>query len=163
MAFACMAITTQAAPTTTTMNIGIMNLQEVIQQSPQLVSIKSKLKKQFDSKEQSITSAQKSLQTEITKMHKDASVMKPAERKALQEKIAKNQQQLQTMQLSFQQEYVAARDKELAGLFKEVKAVVDGIAKKQNFDLILTNEPVAYADDGLDITKEVVSALNSKS
>ena|SRR3990167_8680011 len=155
------ALTALGATTTaSSFKIGVMNLQEVIQQSPQLNTIKADLKKQFDSKEKEIVGSQKTLQDDIDNLHKNSSVMKTAERNALQDKIAKEQQQLQSMQMAFQQQYIAARDKALSSLFEHIKTIVDGIAKKQGFNLILTNEPVAYADDNLNITDEVVKAMN---
>jgi len=99
------------------------------------------------------------LKSDIEKLQRDKTGMSEKKKKALQDKVIKQQEDFQKLQISYQTDFIKARDKALSGLFKEVKGVVEKIAKKENFDLVLTSEPVAYANDDLDITSLVVKAL----
>src|SRR3989338_9786071 len=111
------------------MKVGILNLQQVIQESPQLQSIKNDLQKQFGSAQQDMTNAQKTLQDDMANMRKNSAVMTAADKQKLQAKIQQEQQSLQSMQAKFQQDYFAARDKAFSGLLAQVKQTVENYAK----------------------------------
>ena len=139
--------------------IGILNLQQVIQQSPQLTTVKAELQKQFGPAQKTVTDAQKILQDDMANYRKNSAVMSATDKQTLQDKITKEQQDLQATQMKFQQEYVAARDKAFTGLLAQIKSVVETVAKQKKFDLVLTNDAVAYASSDMDITNDVLAAL----
>ncbi len=52
------------------------------------------------------------------------------------------------------------RNQELAVLQQQVRGIIDDIAKKGNYSLVLS-EGVAYTDDKLDITDKVLDEMKS--
>jgi len=59
-----------------------------------------------------------------------------------------------------QQEVATVRNQELAVLQQSVRSIIEDIAKSDKYDLILTSEGVAYANEELDISKQVLERMN---
>ena len=84
--------------------------------------------------------------------------MSGKDRTALQKKIGTEQQKLQQMQAAFQDALVKAQNTALQGLLTKVKSIVDGIAQKGDFSLVITKSAVAYmGTNTTDITKQVIN------
>jgi len=58
-----------------------------------------------------------------------------------------------------QQEVATVRNQELAVLQQSVRSIIEEIAKDDKFDLILTSEGVAYANEDLDISDKVLERM----
>ena len=54
------------------------------------------------------------------------------------------------------------REEAISQLLKEIETVVDSMAKEQGYDLIVTDRAVLFRVDTLDLTDEVIAALNGK-
>ena len=144
---------------TNTQKIGVVNVQEILQKAPQIAQIRTDLQKQFGSREKKLGSLQKTLQTDAAKLHKNSAVMSAKNRKNLENKIVKEQENLQKEQISFQQDFMQAQNKQLGGFLAKVRNMVKNIAKQDGYNIVLTKASVAYADDHLDITSEVLKGL----
>lgn len=142
------------------MKIAVVNMQQVFHKTPQAEQIKKSMQKRFGPRQKRIISMQKALQANVQKLRKNRSVMSAKSLKKLQQKILAEQRTLQKTQMSFQQELMKAQNTAMQSLLKKVKTAIDHIAKKRKFDVVLTTESVAYANDSLDITSRVIKALS---
>jgi Skp family chaperone for outer membrane proteins len=88
--------------------------------------------------------------------------MSEKEKQATTQKLMGQEQALQQMQASFQQEYTAARDKQtkqVNTLLEKIKGIVNKIATRDKYDLIMVNASVAYANPSMDITQAVLAEM----
>jgi len=141
------------------MKVGVVNLQDVFKNSPQLASIKADLKKQFASREQKLIDQQKALDKQAKALNRNRSVMTAKQRAAKQKSLISQQTKLQKEQIKFQQTFMAARNKQLGKLFKKIKNAVSQVARKNDYDLVLTKQAVAYTSDKYNITNQVLKTL----
>ncbi len=138
--------------------IGIVNFQEVVQNSPDYEALKSKLEKQLAPKQKKLMASQKEFQKDLEDLRKNDAVMKEADKKKLQEKIIKKQQEIQLMEAAFQKESLAAQEKAFQELVTKLKAKIAKVAKAEKLDMALTKDAVLYTT-GPDITQKVIKAL----
>lgn len=141
------------------MKIGVLNMQELLQKMPQMKQINDSMKKQFGDREAQIVSAQNDLKKAADDFRKNNAVMSDKDKQAVEQKLVKQEQDLQQMQAAFQKDYVATQNKQIASLLDQIKAVVKNVAAKDKYNLILINAGVAYADDNIDVTNEVLSQM----
>ena len=109
VALSCILFVGANAAFASDVKVGVVDVQQVLQNVPQVKALQTKLKKQFAPQEKKITVAQKQLQANIDKYKKNQAVMKAQDKDALQKKILDGQQQLRGMQVDFQKKVVAAQ------------------------------------------------------
>lgn len=159
----------QAADTTTTtsmspaMKVAVVNVQQVLQQSPRVTALSKKLEGQFKDRQAKITAGQKSLQDQLDKFKKDSTTMSAGDRDATQKKIAAERADLVKQVVSYQQDLQKEQNKIMQGILADLNGIVSGIAKTQSYSLVLDSQAVIFAADGNDITKDVAKQFNGKS
>src|SRR5262249_54022385 len=142
--------------------IGVINLQELLPKLPEMKQVSDNLKKTFGDREKQIVSAQNDFKKDADDYRRNAAVMSAKDKQATEQKLTQEEQNLQQLQASFQRDYMEAQNKSINQLMTDLKAVVQKVAVKDKFNLILINASVAYADQGLDVTNEVLNAWQSK-
>jgi len=149
------ATTTSAAPV-----IAVVNVQQIFQQSPKIADLNKKLQSQFKGRQEKLIAAQKSFQDEVDKFRKDASTMSQKDKDAMQKKITDDQTSLQKDAGVFQQDLGKEQNKIMKGVLAQLNEIISGIAKKNNYTLVLDSQAVVYAADSADITKQVAGSFD---
>ena len=144
------------------LKIGVIDVQQILQKSPQISVINSQLTKDFKPRQDKIVAAQKDLQAEVDKLNKNANVMSDADRNKLQDQINADKANVQGMAISLQRDLQQAQNKAMQDFMNQLTAVVNDVAKKGNYDLILQRAGVPYANNNLDVTALVLSQLQKK-
>jgi outer membrane protein len=139
--------------------IGVLDLQAVLQQSPQVQSADVKFRKEFGPREQRLKAQADALQTEVDQLNRNAAVMSAAEQGKAKDKIAKDQDSLQQAQAQFQQDVQTAQGKAMQQILTQIKSVVATLAQQKAYDLVLQKSSVVYSKDEYDITSQVVKQL----
>ncbi|MDF2867846.1 MAG: ompH [Gammaproteobacteria bacterium] len=141
------------------LKVGVIDLHEILDKTPQLKKINDDLKKQFGPQEEKIKKAQQALMDESKKYERDDRIMNESDRKKLQEKIIKDRQELQQMSIDFQQKAAAEQGKAMQKLLEQIQAVIKQVAEKNKLNLVLQKEGVPYFDEKLSVTEQVVKQL----
>jgi outer membrane protein len=139
--------------------IGVINLQQLLQQLPQMKQISADMKKQFGDREKKIVDAEDQLKKDADSYKRNGAVMSAKDKQATEDKLMKQQQELQQMQISFQRDFQTAQNKAIDDLLSKIKVVVEKIAVQNQLNLVLINASVAYADKSLDITDPVLKQM----
>jgi outer membrane protein len=144
--------------------VGIIDLPQILQHSPQVQAISTKLKAQFKPEQEKIMAAQNKIRTEAQKLSPNKTdAMKPAEKKAIQDKIMAEQKKLQQMVVNFQEGVGKAQESAMRAFMDQVDTAVKTIAQKDGLDLVLLKPAVVYASDTVDVTKQVLAVLPKKN
>lgn len=156
-----------AADTTTSTTgsqpaIAVVNVQQVFQQSPKIAELNKKLQGQFKGRQDKLVSAQKQLQDELDNFKKESPTMTQKDRDALQKKIIEDQSSLAKDAAAFQQDLSKEQNKIMKGVLADLNDIISGIAKKDNYTLVLDSQAVIYANDSTDITKQVSKEFDKK-
>lgn len=161
-ASAAFAAPANAAPATANLKVGVIDVQQILQKSPQIAAINNQLTKEFKPRQDKIVAAQKDLQAEADRLNKNGATMSDADRNKLQDQIIADKANVQGMAISFQRDLQQAQNKSMQDFMNQLTAVVNDVAKKGGYDLILQRAGVPYANNSLDITNQVLQELNKK-
>jgi outer membrane protein len=142
-----------------TMRIGILDMRQVMEKSPQVAKIRESLRKEFQPRQQKIMTGQNTLKDDTARLRRDNAIMNDSDRKQLEQKILTEQQDLQKMQATFQQDLMNAQNKAVKGFLETVKNVVEKVASADNLNLVFTKDTIAYVKPSLEITNKVVQQL----
>ena len=140
-------------------NVGVIDMKTIFSSSEQVKKINEDLKKQFSSKRDKAMKANAELQDSVQKLERNKSVMNEKSTAELQEKIQKQAKELQTSQMSFQQELMAAQNKAMQEFMNKLNGTVAKIAKEQNLDVVIPKDATLYSTDKMDITARVQKEL----
>lgn len=151
-----------AMPAYADTKIGVINLQELLGKLPEMKQISDDLKKQFGDRETKLEKAQDTFKKDAEDYRRNSAVMSASDKQKAEQKLAQEQQDLQQLQASFQKDFMAAQNQSVNTLLNKIKGVVESVATKDKFNLILINASVAYSDKGMDVTDEVLSQLQAK-
>ncbi len=155
---------TAKADTAAPFRVAFVDLQDALQSVDAGKNAKAQLEKEMTAKRKKLEKAQAGLQKETEEFEKKAAVMNEAARSAkqaeLQKKIAEFQKSFGESQMELQK-----RERELTKpIIDELRTIVEGMGKAQNFHLVLEKNEgaVLYAQNGTDLTKEVIAAFNAR-
>jgi outer membrane protein len=164
LAFLFVTASAHSADSAAVFKVAFVDLQESLQSVDAGKQAKSQLEKEMTAKRAAIEKSQAALQKETEEFDKKAAIMNEAARSAkqaeLQKKIAEFQKGFQESQVELQK-----RERELTKpIIDELRTIVEGLGKAQNFHLVLEKNEgaVLYAQNGTDLTKEVIEAFNSR-
>ncbi|NNM58208.1 MAG: OmpH family outer membrane protein [Legionellales bacterium] len=153
------AESTPTAAANSGITVGVIDLSVVLQHSTEAKAAGEQLKKQFKPRQQKILDAQKVLQQDQDKLKRDSSVISVSDAQALQSKISSEGRDLQQMQDNYMQDLRAAQQQAMQQVLSHVDKIVQQIATKGHYDLILQKNSVAYSSPRIDITQQVIDAI----
>jgi outer membrane protein len=160
-----MTTSASAAPQATTVSqpkVAVVNVQQVLQQSPRVAELSKKLEAQFKPRQTKINDEQKALQDEVDKFKKESPTMSQKDRTTTEKKISDQRADLVKQVVAYQQDLQKEQNKIMQGILNDLNGIVSTIAKAQAYSLVFDSQAVIYAADGNDITKDVAKQFNNK-
>lgn len=142
--------------------IAVVNVQQVLQQSPKIADINKKLQDQFKGRQQKLLAQQKSLQDETDKFKQESPTMSAKDKDSTQKKIAADQADLVKEVTAFQQDLNKEQNKQMQSVLSQLNTIITDLAKKNDYSLVLDSQAVIYAKDSSDITKDVAKSFDNK-
>tara|TARA_R110000868_G_scaffold113997_6_gene305824 strand:- start:1063 stop:1593 length:531 start_codon:yes stop_codon:yes gene_type:complete len=150
------------AASSTSGKVAIVNVQQVLQQSPRVTALSKKLEDRFKARQTKLNDEQQALQASLDKFKKESPTMSKKNRESTEKKITENRTELVKKVVAYQQDLQKEQNKVMQGILGDLNGIVSGIAKKSSYTLVLDSQAVVYSADGVDITKDVASEFNSK-
>ena len=142
------------------LKIGFVNIPAVLEKAPQAEKAKKRLEQKFSPRDKQLVAQGKEIQSLEEKMTKEASVMSDSEKAKLENDIQNKKRDAKRSQQEFSEDFNASRNEELGKLQRRIVEAVRGIAKDEDYDLLLT-DGVIYAKDQFDITAQVQKKLST--
>jgi outer membrane protein len=140
--------------------IGFVNVPRVLEKAPQADKAKKDLEKEFSPRDKRLLAEKKKIKKLQDKLKRDAAVMSEDERRKLERDIMSKSRDVKRTQDEFREDFNIRRNEELGKLQKKVYEAIKRLAKKEKYDLLLT-EGVVYASSAVDVTKKVQDQLAS--
>lgn len=142
--------------------IAVVDLQMLVAQSKAGKSIRDQLDKQrngyrsqIEKQEAELGAMQKDLMAQREKLSKEDLAKKS---KAFQDKVMAAQRQVQDRRVAFDKAYTSAMET----LREHVVKIVADMSGKQGIALVLNRQEVVLVDAKMDISKQVLAALDAK-
>lgn len=155
------------AADTVPVKVGVVNVQQILQQSPKVAALSKKLESDFKARQTKIAAKQKSLQDELEQFKKDSADnknMSQKDRDAAQKKIAADRSDLVKDVVAYQQDLGKEQNKVMQGILNDLNGVVSSLAKEKGLSLVLDSQAVIFTEQkDNDLTKDVEKKFNSKS
>jgi outer membrane protein len=148
----------QAAPT----KIGVVNVQALLQGSPELRAAQQALETEFGTEQREIQTLGQNLRSREEKLQRDRATMTAAQVSAEERALREGYIDLEARQNKAQDRLNERQNQEMQKLNRAVLEEVQKYARANSFDLILA-DGVLFATAALDITAPVLQALQSRS
>jgi len=142
------------------MKIGVVDLQKIIQTSPQTQAIQTKLEQKFRARRDGLIAAEKDLRAKMDAFKRDSVVMNAAARKEKERDIVGMQQKFERDGQQYQQELSTAHNEAMEDFYTRVRAAISSVAKKEKYSLILQKDAAPYVVEALDVTKQVITEIH---
>lgn len=155
MAAALVAISATAAAQT----MGVVDMQKVFANAPQVQKIKSDLQAKFTSRKAALQQQGKTLQADIMTFEKNKAVMSASNVTKTKNKITTEGAAFHQAQLKYQGDLMSMQAKQTKQLLAKIKAVIGSEAKKQHVEVVFPKQAVLYSDGMKDLTAAVIANL----
>ncbi|MBO1926648.1 OmpH family outer membrane protein [Thiomicrorhabdus sp. 6S2-11] len=161
MAFSLITTQLQAAEDAP-VKLGVVNVALLLEQAPQAGVATEKLKEEFAQEQKELKSLATKLDSEQKNYEKNKSVMSNTQRATKERELTMMTREIQRRRNDVQELINLRRNEELAKIQNLVNEAIQTIGEKEGFDLIMY-EGIAYTNNRIDITKDVLEFLQSQS
>jgi outer membrane protein len=142
--------------------LGVVNVALLLEQAPQAKSATASLEKEFSPQQAELKSLAGKLEKQQSAYQKNKTAMSDAQKISKEREISMLTREIQRRRNDVQELLNLRRNEELAKLQNVVNEAIKAIGKKEGFDLILY-EGIAYTNERIDITKDVLRHLKTNS
>jgi outer membrane protein len=129
-------------------------------------SVKDKFQEKSKKAQSDLSAKGTAFQREVADYQKNMTNLSADQRQSTEERLARKQQELSTYNQNAGNALANEEAVENEKLYDKVSLFLKKYAKTQGYKMVLTyskaNPTVLYADESLDVTKEVVSGLNEE-
>ena len=139
--------------------IGVVDLQKIMQTSQQMKEIQHKLEQTFQPKRAKLITMEEELKTNMEKLKRDSAILSQTQKKDLEKKIIAKQQTLERNGQQYQQELSSAQNDAMEEFYNKVRKAINKIADTHKYDLVLQKEAAPFIADKLDITTQVIKQI----
>lgn len=139
------------------LKIGFVNTERLFRESSMAVKAQKKLEQEFSRRDQDIQKMVKQARDMQTSLEKDGLTMSDADKARKERDLANMSREIQRAQREYREDINQRRNEEFASLHDKARKVIQDIADKEKYDLIVEN--VVYASPRIDITDRVMKAL----
>ncbi len=144
------------------LKIAFVNVPRLLEEAPQAKGAMQALQDEFAPRQRDIVAQQKDLKGKEEKLQRDGAVMAENERRNAEKDLRDAQRDLARKQNEYVEDLNLRRNEELGKLQRSLMQEVQTYAKTQNYDLVL-GEGVLYRNESIDITAQVLAALQARS
>lgn len=142
------------------LKVGFVSVEKLLTNSPQVEAVNTAMLERFGGKKDELQNMQKEIETMQENYKRNELVMTEDKLNELKKEIITKIQMLKQREAVLTQEVNTVRSQELAVLQQQVRGIIDDIAKKGKYSLVLS-EGVAYTSPKLDITDQVLDKMKS--
>ena len=152
----------RSASRTPQTKIAVVNVPRLLEEAPQAKTAMQALQDEFAPRQREIVPQQKDLKAKEDKLQRDGAVMAENERRNAEKDLRDGQRELARKQNEYVEDLNLRRNEEIGKLQRSLLQEVQAYARTSNYDLIV-GEGVLYVNESIDITAQVLSALQARS
>ena len=144
--------------------VGIVDMQEIYKQIPQMAKIEQSLQTEFAERRQELEKLQGDIRFEAEKFKRESTTMSQDQKDALRDKIQGMQKNLAEKGRPLEQEIKSRQNQELAKVQTLIIETIQEIAKKGDFDEVKVKDTTIYFNpkEVTDLSEKVVDAVSKK-
>jgi outer membrane protein len=139
--------------------IAYVSVEKILTEAPQVKAVNDSMMERFGGRKTELQEMEKEINEMQENYKRNELVMTEDKLNELKDSIITKIQDFKQKEAVLQQEVATVRNQELAVLQQSVRSIIQDIAKDEKYDLILTSEGVAYANEKLDISNKVLERM----
>lgn len=152
--------TVSAAPTAD--KIGVVFPTKIMQQSPQREKIIKKLENEFKGRYEDLQDLGKEISALETTLKRDGEMMAESDATTMQRKIEVMVSEYKLKRKAFEEDNRRRQGEEQQKALIMVRDVINDVAKKGGYDIILNGEQIIFSKPELDISDTVIKEISKK-
>ena len=144
--------------------IGYINTKPIMEESVPAKAAGDKMKQDFSKRDKDLQDLRQQVEGALAKLERDAPTLSDTQRAARQKEYQDMGREYQRKKREFDEDLSLRRAAETQSVLDKASAVVKQIAETEKYDLILQIDGpgvIAYTNKKLDITDQVLKALNA--
>jgi outer membrane protein len=141
--------------------IGVVNVARLLQEAPQAQAASQALDSEFAGRRRELQNMERDLKAREERLQKDGATMAEAERRNQEKALRDGQRDFARKQNELMEDFNVRRNEALGQLQRTVLLEVQSYAKTAGLDVVVAD--VLYASTGVDITSQVLAALQAKA
>jgi outer membrane protein len=142
-------------------NVGYVDLQYLIDNSPQAKAATQELEQQFGPQQEELRQKQQEFQQLQERMQKDGLVLSESEREEMEQRMRELKRDLQRGQEAFREELNIQRNNALSEVREAVLQAVRNLAEEEGYDLVV-GQGVLHASDAVNLTERVLERMQER-
>ncbi|WP_407644139.1 OmpH family outer membrane protein [Ferrimonas sediminicola] len=147
------------APSAWAQKIGVVDMRQVMSQLPQAEAMMQNLETEFAERVAAVRKLQEELKALAEKQQKDALLMTDAQKTELSRQMESLNADFNRKGRNLQEDMQKRQQEEQQKLLKQVQLAINGLAEKEQFDVILQRGAAVYVSDAADVTSKVVEVV----
>ncbi|TVP87546.1 MAG: OmpH family outer membrane protein [Thioalkalivibrio sp.] len=140
-------------------SVAFVNMNNILEDSPQAEEAMRELEKEFSPRDSQLVSEREELQRLRDRLEREGDLMTANQRADLEREFTARSREFRRAQESFTEDLNVRRNEELAKLQRLINDAIIDLARERNVDLIVTERNVLYASDRIDITDDIITAM----
>ena len=144
------------------LKVGVVDGTTVLEQSPQVEELRVRLEKEFAARDRNLTNKQKEIRRLEEKLERDGVIMGERERTDLERNVRAKKRETRRQLDEYREDLNLRRNEGLQEIQRHVLEVIEALAKRQKFDLIMRSEAVIFAGKRVNVTDDVIKMLKKE-
>ena len=140
--------------------IAYVSLERILSESKIAKDAQAKLQAEFSTREKDVRDGVTKIKAEAAQLDKDAAILPEADRVRKQRELADHDREIQRKQRELIEDTQRRSAEERAKIFEKANQALKAIDEQKKFDLVV--QDAAFVSPRVDITNDVISALNAK-
>ncbi|WP_018994236.1 OmpH family outer membrane protein [Thioalkalivibrio sp. ALgr1] len=140
-------------------NVAFVTMNRILEDSPQAEQAMRELEREFSPRDAELVAEREELQRMRDRLERDGDMMNPSERADLEREFSQRSREFRRAQESFSEDLNVRRNEELSRLQRRINDAIVELAREREIDVILTERNVLYASDRVDITDDILAAM----
>lgn len=138
--------------------VGVVYPARILSESAPAIAAQDKLKTYFQTREEELNRLIRDFKTKVSNFEKNTSIMTESDRLKQRQELAERERDIARRQRALIEERNQRAGEESQIILTRANRIIQDIAKKEKFDLIL--QEAVWASPKIDITKQVIEQLN---
>ncbi len=140
--------------------IAFVNLERILSESKMAKDAQTKMQQEFGPREKEVRDGVARIKSDAAQLDKDAAILPEPDRIRKQRELADQDRELQRKQRELIEDSQRRGAEERAKIFERANQVLKTIVEQKKLDLVV--QDAAFVSPRIDITSEVINALNAR-
>jgi outer membrane protein len=140
--------------------IAFVSIERILSESKLAKDAQAKMQNEFGAREKEVRDGISKIKAMAAQLDKDAAILPENERIRKQRELADNDREIQRKQRELIEDTQRRGAEERAKIFEKANQVLKTIVEQKKLDLVV--QEAAFVSPRIDITNEVIAALNAK-